>query len=113
MEQRPVECCWTAERFWTLLEATDKAFPCVLRQHDSKITMEGLTALCYAGGRAIILRSKYVELIHGCGWVQDWAWNLKTQSLNTLTDCTNGGYFLNSYISPTFGFRLGRNFSPR
>ena len=28
-------------------------------------------------------------------------------------DCTNGGYFLNSYISPTLGFRLGRNFSPR
>ena len=30
-----------------------------------------------------------------------------------LPDCTNGGYFLNSYISPTLGFRLGRNFSPR
>ena len=85
VEQRPVECCWTEERFWTLLEATDKAFPCVLRQHDSKITMEGLTALCYAGGRAVMLRSKYVELINGRGGVQEWTRNLKTQSLNTLT----------------------------
>ena len=36
-----------------------------------------------------------------------------TPSLLVAPGYTNGGYFLNSYISPTFGFRLGRNFSPR
>ena len=34
-------------------------------------------------------------------------------TLIKLTDFTKIVSFLNSYIFPTFGFRLGRNFSPR
>ena len=83
--QRPLECRWSVDRFWTLMEATASAFPCVLQQHPSVITTEGLAALCIAGGRAIILRSKYVQLIAEGEGVEAWSRNLKLRSLNTLT----------------------------